>query len=110
MKEFAVTFLNAILTAEPWEASLLWVLWYVKICDGCSRILSTTNGGQERKFVGGSQQISEKIFEILGPRRVLLSQPVHRVTQTGDDVFVQSLSGSEYKVPSWSVPFLMCSN
>lgn len=49
------------MTSSAYEASLLWFLWYVKQCGGVKRIFSVDNGGQERKFVGGMQQISEKI-------------------------------------------------
>jgi monoamine oxidase len=33
-------------TTEPYEASLLWLLWYVKCAGGSMRIYSTSNGGQ----------------------------------------------------------------
>lgn len=57
---------------EPWEGSLLYFLWYLKCCDGILRSASADNGGQERKFIGGSQQISNKIKDKLGDRVSLL--------------------------------------
>ncbi|KAF3843670.1 hypothetical protein F7725_002519 [Dissostichus mawsoni] len=57
---------NVTVTSEPHEISALWFLWYMKQCGGTMRIFSTTNGGQERKFVGGSSQISEFMADELG--------------------------------------------
>ncbi|GIY05925.1 amine oxidase, partial [Caerostris darwini] len=58
--------IKAFFTCEPHESSLLAFLWYIKQCGGMKRMVFTKNGGQERKFVGGSQQISEKLVERLG--------------------------------------------
>lgn len=57
---------NAFVACGAYEASLLWFLWYVKQGQGYRRLMSNTNGAQERKFVGGSQQVSEKIADMLG--------------------------------------------
>ncbi|CAL1287512.1 unnamed protein product [Larinioides sclopetarius] len=64
--EFFKNFVNINITAESYEASLLSFLWYIKQCGGTKRIFSTANGGQERKFKGGTQQICEKMDEKLG--------------------------------------------
>uniref|UniRef100_F6Q6A2 Amine oxidase n=2 Tax=Ornithorhynchus anatinus TaxID=9258 RepID=F6Q6A2_ORNAN len=90
-KDLATFFVNICVTAEPHEVSALWFLWYVKQCGGTTRIISTTNGGQERKFVGGSGQISERIMECLGDR-VKLERPVVRIDQSGDSVIVETLN------------------
>ena len=52
---------------------------------------------QERKFVGGSGQISEKIMERLGSR-VKLRKPVVRVDQSGESVIVETLDHELYEV------------
>lgn len=52
---------------------------------------------QERKFVGGSGQISEKIMERLGGR-VRLRKPVVRIDQSGDGVIVETLDHELYEV------------
>ncbi|GAB0178324.1 amine oxidase B-like [Grus japonensis] len=95
-KSFATLFVNVDVTSEPHEVSALWFLWYVKQCGGTTRIFSTTNGGQERKFVGGSGQISEKIMERLGGR-VKLRKPVVRIDQSGESVIVETLDHELYE-------------
>lgn len=52
---------------------------------------------QERKFVGGSGQISEKIMEHLGGR-VKLRKPVIRIDQSGESVIVETLDHELYEV------------
>uniref|UniRef100_A0AAQ4PT10 Amine oxidase n=1 Tax=Gasterosteus aculeatus aculeatus TaxID=481459 RepID=A0AAQ4PT10_GASAC len=94
-RHFAKLFVNVNVTSEPHEVSALWFLWYVKQCGGTMRIFSTTNGGQERKFVGGSGQISEYMAEELG-ERVKLESPVCRIDQSGDAVVVETLDKQTY--------------
>ncbi|KAK1903106.1 Amine oxidase [flavin-containing] [Dissostichus eleginoides] len=108
---FAKLFVNVNVTSEPHEVSALWFLWYVKQCGGTMRIFSTTNGGSpqfagiimsrtkavflERKFVGGSSQISEFMADELGDL-VKLESPVYRIDQSGDMVEVQTLDKQTY--------------
>ncbi|XP_045144212.1 amine oxidase [flavin-containing] B [Echinops telfairi] len=95
-KQLATLFVNLCVTAETHEVSALWFLWYVKQCGGTTRIVSTTNGGQERKFVGGSGQVSERIMDILGDR-VKLERPVTYIDQTGENVVVETLNHEVYE-------------
>uniref|UniRef100_A0A8C5KF14 Amine oxidase n=2 Tax=Jaculus jaculus TaxID=51337 RepID=A0A8C5KF14_JACJA len=95
-REFATLFVNINVTSEPHEVSALWFLWYVKQCGGTTRIFSVTNGGQERKFVGGSGQVSEQIMALLGDR-VKLSRPVTFIDQTGDNIIVETLNHEIYQ-------------
>uniref|UniRef100_A0A8B9C0P2 Amine oxidase n=1 Tax=Anser brachyrhynchus TaxID=132585 RepID=A0A8B9C0P2_9AVES len=95
-KEFATLFVNVNVTSEPHEVSALWFLWYVRQCGGTARIFSVTNGGQERKFIGGSGQISEKIKDRL-EGKVKLERPVVRIDQTGDNVIVETLNHEIYE-------------
>uniref|UniRef100_A0A8C2XMW2 Amine oxidase n=1 Tax=Cyclopterus lumpus TaxID=8103 RepID=A0A8C2XMW2_CYCLU len=92
---FAKLFVNVNVTSEPHEVSALWFLWYVKQCGGTMRIFSTSNGGQERKFNGGSGQISEGMARELGDR-VKLQSPVYRIDQSGDVVVVETLDKQTY--------------
>ncbi|XP_048745528.2 amine oxidase [flavin-containing]-like [Ostrea edulis] len=94
---FGKSFINVNVTSEPYEVSVLWFMWYIKCCGGQKRIFSTTNGGQERKFIGGSQQISEKLAEKLGKERVLLSRPVCHISQTTNDVTISDTNGNSYR-------------
>ncbi|GBL97344.1 Amine oxidase [flavin-containing] [Araneus ventricosus] len=93
-REICTTFI----TSEQYEASLLMFLWYVKQCGGMKRMINTINGGQERKFLGGSQQISEKLAQKLGDGVVLTNCPVVGINQESKDVvLVKTLPGKEYK-------------
>uniref|UniRef100_A0A8C4T1K7 Amine oxidase n=1 Tax=Erpetoichthys calabaricus TaxID=27687 RepID=A0A8C4T1K7_ERPCA len=94
---FATLFINVNVTSEPHEVSALWFLWYIKQCGGTKRIFSTSNGGQERKFIGGSGQISERIAELLGSC-VRLNEPVIKICQKDTAVFVETISGGKYEV------------
>ncbi|XP_072913755.1 amine oxidase [flavin-containing]-like isoform X2 [Hemitrygon akajei] len=95
-REFATLFVNVNVTSEPHEVSALWFLWYVKQCGGTRRIFSTTNGGQERKFIGGSGQISDLLAERMKDS-VKLCRPVVGVDQAAGSVQVQTLNGERYK-------------
>uniref|UniRef100_A0A674MV16 Amine oxidase n=1 Tax=Takifugu rubripes TaxID=31033 RepID=A0A674MV16_TAKRU len=95
VQRFATLFVNVNVTSEPHEVSALWFLWYVKQCGGTMRIFSTSNGGQERKFEGGSSQISECMARELG-ERVKLESPVYSIDQTGDMVLVKTLDNEIY--------------
>ncbi|XP_035250045.1 amine oxidase [flavin-containing]-like [Anguilla anguilla] len=95
-RQFATLFVNVNVTSEPHEVSALWFLWYVKQCGGTMRIFSTTNGGQERKFVGGSSQISERMADMLGSR-VKLQRAVYSIDQSGSGVVVKTLNEETYE-------------
>jgi monoamine oxidase len=53
------------------------------------RLLSTAGGAQERRFVGGSQLVAQRVAKQLG-RRVLLRTPVTGLAVTGGAVRVQA--------------------
>lgn len=95
-RQFASLFVNINVTSEPHEVSALWFLWYVKQCGGTTRIFSITNGGQERKFVGGSGQVSERIMQLLGDR-VKLRSPVTYVDQSSENITVETLNRELYE-------------
>ncbi|XP_068121702.1 amine oxidase [flavin-containing] B-like [Hyperolius riggenbachi] len=95
-RSFGELLVNLVVTAETAQVSTLWFLWYVKICGGTVRTFSTENGGQERKFVGGSGQISEKIMERLQDQ-VKLESPVVRLDQSGECVIVETLNHEIYQ-------------
>lgn len=95
-KQFATIFVNVNVTSEPHEVSALWFLWYVRQCGGTSRIFSTTNGGQERKFVGGSGQICDRLMDLLGDC-VKLKKPVIRIDQTQGTVIVETLDHETFE-------------
>ncbi|XP_076436051.1 amine oxidase [flavin-containing]-like [Babylonia areolata] len=92
----AKTFVNVNVTSEPYEVSLLWFLWYLASAGGPLRINATTNGGQERKFVGGSQQISEGLARSIGTDNVLLGHPVSRIQRDTGRVVLTDVQGNTY--------------
>jgi monoamine oxidase len=77
---------RAILGAEPAELSLLYFLFYLRSGGG---MMSLADEAQREYFVGGSQQLSERIAVRLGDR-VLLGAPVRAIAQDADGVTVRS--------------------
>ncbi|HUY76664.1 MAG TPA: FAD-dependent oxidoreductase, partial [Ktedonobacterales bacterium] len=71
---------QAIFSAEPRDLSLLHALFYIHSAGGLMDLLGVTGGAQERRFVGGAQQVAERVAAALG-QRVILNTPVHTVTQ-----------------------------
>jgi monoamine oxidase len=84
---------QSIWGADPDALSLLYVLQYVAAAGNAEnpgsflRLITTGGGAKERRFVGGSQVISEKVADRLGGR-IVLKAPVRVVAQNGDGVRV----------------------
>jgi monoamine oxidase len=81
---------RAVFGAEPAELSLLYFLHYVRAGGG---MMSLTDEAQRAYFVGGSQQISERLAARLGDR-VLLNAPVRAIRQDAEGVTVRSGGGT----------------
>lgn len=95
---FTNVYVTVDVCSEAAEVSMLWLLWYVKQCGGYGRSVSTTNGGQERKINGGTQQLSERLQELIGRQHILLNKPVCRIDQTlGPFVVVSTIDGAHFK-------------
>lgn len=89
--------IRVILAAETYEMSVLSFAWYIGAGQGFLRVICTTHGGQERKFVGGAMQLSDRMAAELPPGTVRLSTPVVRVDQrSGDGVTVTAGDGSTF--------------
>ncbi|ETO36993.1 monoamine oxidase B-like protein [Reticulomyxa filosa] len=59
------TALRTVLCVEPSEVSMLSWLAFVKSSQGMLRMIETDNGAQERKFIGGTQNICQQMkFEL----------------------------------------------
>lgn len=84
---------EAIFGAEPRELSLLYTLFYIAASGNednvgtFERNFNTGGGAQERRFVGGAQEIALRVAAAL-EGRVLLGRPVTRIVQTADGVTV----------------------
>lgn len=78
---------EAIFSAEPRDLSLLHALFYIHSGSGLMDLLGVTGGAQERRFVGGAQQIADRVAAALG-ERVILGAPVHTIMQDAHGVRV----------------------
>lgn len=82
---------TSVFAAEPRDVSLLFSATYIagagneKNVGTFERLISTADGAQDSRFVGGSQLVAQKVAAGLG-RRVVLGAPVHRLVQTGGSV------------------------
>lgn len=88
-------FIRAVFCVEPHEISLLSSLWYIHNGGGVSKLTDITNGAQEKKFVGGSQQLSSKIADSLGDC-LKLSSPVVHIKQSDSGVELIDKEGKQY--------------
>jgi monoamine oxidase len=86
---------EAIFGAEPREVSLLFTLFYIAASGNESnpgtfeRNFNTRGGGQQQRYVGGSQRVPLAMAQALG-RRVRLGTPARRIVQTRTGVRVDS--------------------
>ena len=78
---------KAIFGTGSGELSLLFALFYLHAGGGLTNLARTTGGAQERRFVGGSQQLAGGMAEELG-ERVVLGAPVESVAYGPDHVTV----------------------
>lgn len=76
---------KAIFGTEAAEMSLLFALFYFHAGRGFMSLARTTGGAQERRFVGGAQQLALAMAEELG-ERVLLSSPVTAIEHAPESV------------------------
>ncbi len=84
--------IQAVFSAEPRDLSLLHVLFYIHSAGGLRDLLGVTSAAQESRFVGGSQQISQRLARDLG-EQVILGAPVTGVVWSADSVRVTSDAG-----------------
>jgi monoamine oxidase len=84
---------RAVFTSEPRDLSFLCFLNYLQSGQGLESLISIRGGAQQERFVGGAQQISQKLAARLGDR-VILSAPVRSIEQHADSVLVRSDMGS----------------
>jgi len=79
-------FVLAYFASEPRDVSFLHFLFYIH-AGGGFHMLHTS--GVAFRFIGGAQQISEKVAEQLGDR-VKLNMPVREIDQTGKEILVKT--------------------
>jgi monoamine oxidase len=83
---------EAVFAAEPGELSLLHVLFYSHSGGSFQRLIETTGGAQQDRFVGGSALIAERLAAALGSV-VRLEAPVGRIDVRGDKVTATTAAG-----------------
>eukprot|EP00002_Diphylleia_rotans_P016079 TRINITY_DN3123_c0_g1_i3.p1 TRINITY_DN3123_c0_g1~~TRINITY_DN3123_c0_g1_i3.p1 ORF type:complete len:486 (+),score=109.23 TRINITY_DN3123_c0_g1_i3:65-1522(+) len=87
--------MRSVLCAEPHEVSLLAFLWYTHSADGIIRMAGVENGAQERKFVLGSQTVSDRLAEKL-KGGVRFNMFVNSVIQSESGVEVSTVDGQKF--------------
>jgi monoamine oxidase len=82
---------EAVLSAEARDISLLYFLFYINSAGGINQLVGNagTGAGQDFRVTGGTQGIAEAVAQRLG-KRVLLGQPVRSINQTGGSVTVHT--------------------
>jgi monoamine oxidase len=75
---------------EPRDVSLLHVLFYIRSAGSLELLTDAEGGAQQDRVVGGSQLISLRMAEQLGPGAVELSSPVRFIHHSAEGVTVIS--------------------
>jgi monoamine oxidase len=83
---------EAVFAAEPGDLSMLHVLFYTHSGGSFQRLIDTTGGAQQDRFVGGSALIADRLADALGSV-VRLDAPVSRIEVGGDKVTATAPAG-----------------
>ena len=83
---------EAVFAAEPGDLSLLHVLFYSHSGGSLQRLIDTTGGAQQDRFVGGSALLAQRLAEQLHAA-VRLSAAVRRVETRSDSVLAVTDAG-----------------
>ncbi len=89
VRRIVTTDLNIIVGADTSEMSMLFWAQYVAKCEGMRALQVTAN---DALWLGGSQQISQRIAELPGVT-VFTNAPVYAISYTEDSVIVESAQG-----------------
>jgi len=84
----------SLLSCEPREVSLLFVLSYIRAAGSLQTLLATDGGGQQDRVVGASQVIALAMARTLGDR-IVFESPVQNIQQDANGVYV---SGPDFTV------------
>lgn len=86
---------RANFSAELHEVSFLWALWDMKTAGGLEEMNSPGDAAENMTLEGGSQQIPIKIAEQL-KGRVILEEPVCKITSTDSELHVKTTTGRSF--------------
>jgi monoamine oxidase len=81
---------QAVLACEPADVSLLHVLFYIRSAGSLEALTDSEGGAQESRFVGGAQQLAQRMADELG-EAVRLSAPVRSIAWDRDGVTVEGV-------------------
>jgi monoamine oxidase len=82
--------IEALFSVQSPEISLLFVVFYIRSAGNLNLLVDTAGGAQESQFVGGTQQVAEKLAASLGKGAVTLNSPARYVTTKGKWTTVRS--------------------
>jgi monoamine oxidase len=92
-KEWLRLLSRTVFPAEPREISLLHALFYISSAGSLEKLVATTNGAQERRFVHGAQQLAIRLAAPLATQ-VRLESPVTTVDHSATGVVVHHEHGA----------------
>jgi len=92
VREVSAIAVRASFGVEPSELSALYLLTYANAACGLMKLAEVTNGAQERRFIGGAQQLSEGLKERIDGE-VRFNAPVRRIEHSGASVRVHTDDG-----------------
>lgn len=78
---------RALTTSEARDLSFLYFLSYLRWGHGLKQLISIPGGAQEARFIGGAQQLADKLAAQLGTA-ILLESPVVAIRQSSSQVEV----------------------
>ena len=84
---------NAVLSVQSRDVSLLYMLWYANSAGGIEALIGNagTGAGQDFRVSGGTQSVAIALAKHLGiGKRVLLDHAVRKIVQTGAGVTVEA--------------------
>jgi len=91
-REFARLVPRGAWAAEAQQVSYLWFLDALRSGTGLDYLMGVKNGALDSKFVGGMQQVAQRMADELG-ERVVLGAAVRKVVQNSEGVRVTTDSG-----------------
>jgi len=92
VKDLVAIATEMVLAAEPRDLSFLYFLYYLRAGHGILKLTEIDGGAQERRFVGGAQELSIRMARGLGAA-LHLDTPVTAIEQDAFGVTVRTARG-----------------
>ncbi|OLZ57471.1 oxidoreductase [Amycolatopsis coloradensis] len=94
-REFFRIVTETVFCAEPEDMSALWAIFYLGSAGGLDALITTREGAQHARVVGGAQLISIRLAERLGDA-VTLNAAVAAIDWSGERVVVTTRDGRRF--------------